>query len=123
MRRVLVALGLCCAAGFVGAAPAPVEEAPRLLIVSNRQGKPDIYLVNAEGRDAKKLTDGKSVSAYPAWSPDRKKIAFASDRDGTMNVYVMDADGRNVKQLTKGNEISRVPTWSPDGKKIAYCRR
>ena len=76
-----------------------------------------------KARDAKKLTDGKSVSAYPAWSHDRKHIAFASDRDGTLNVYVMDADGKNVKQLTKGTEISRGPTWSPDGKKIAFCRR
>src|SRR5262245_5860915 len=127
MGRVLIGLGLCCAAAVVSAAPAPGpaparDDKPGLLIVSKRDGNAEIYLVDAKGENARNLTNDNSEDSYPAWSPDGKKIAFASDRDGTTNIYVMDADGSNVKQLTKGDERSRCPAWSPDGKKIAFGR-
>jgi TolB protein len=57
-----------------------------LLVVSSRDGKADIFVVNSDGTGAKRLTDGKSINAYPAWSRDRREIAFASNRDGVMNV-------------------------------------
>jgi TolB protein len=121
MNRLLAAFGICFTATLC-AAPLPEKETPPLLIVSNRTGNPEIFLMNADGTGVKNLTNSKSVNAYPAWSPDRQKIAFASDRDGSMQIYVMDADGLNVKQLTKTGEVSRVPSWSPDGKKMAFCR-
>ena len=122
MRHPLATLALLFSVSVLQAAPAPPEEPLRLLVVSKRDGKADIFVVNADGSGRKRLTDGKSLNAYPAWSRDRRKIAFASDRDGGMNIYVMDVDGSNVKRLTKENGFSRVPSWSPDGKQIAFCR-
>src|SRR5580692_8690463 len=110
MRRLLASLGICCTVAVLWAAPAPVEDAPKLLIVSNRTGNAEIFLVDADGGHPKNLTNNKDVNSYPAWSPDRKKIAFSSNRDGGMNIYVMEADGANVKALTKGNELCRAPS-------------
>jgi TolB protein len=98
------------------------DDKPALLIVSQRTGNAEIFLVNVKGQGARNLTKSKSENSYPCWSPDGTKIAFASDRDGAMNIYVMDADGGNVKQLTKGDARSRCPAWSPDGKKILFTR-
>lgn len=78
--------------------------------------------MNADGSDAKNLTENQGQNTYPAWSRDGKKIAFISTRDGNSAIYVMDADGKNVKQLTNGERVDRAPAWSPDGKKIAFCR-
>jgi TolB protein len=122
MCRVALVLAAGCAAVSLYAAPVPGDVKPPLLVVSNRSGSPNIFLVQNDGSGAKNLTENSSINSYPTWSPDGKKVAFASDRDGTMNVYVMDADGKNVKALTSGGEVSRVPTWSGDGKSIAFCR-
>jgi TolB protein len=122
MRCLLTVLGVCVFAALLRAAPVPADEKPQLLIVSDRSGQAEIYLINADGTGkAKNLTNDKSFNAYPAWSPDRRKIAFVSDRDAVnLHIYTMDADGENVKQLTKGDSKCRVPTWSPDGKKIVF---
>ncbi len=107
MKRLLIVFGVCCAVAVLRAAPAPVDDAPKLLIVSYGNANSEIRLINLDGGKAKNLTNCKSLDAYPAWSPDGRKIAFTSDRDGTVNVYVMDADGDNVKQLTKGDRGCR----------------
>ena len=119
MRRLLLVLGVCYAATLAHAAPAP-KEADKLVLVSNRTGSADIFLISPDGKEAKNLTESKSTNSYPAWSPDGKKIAFASDRDGGMNIYVMDADGKNAKQLTKLGGLNSYAAWSPDGKQIVF---
>lgn len=99
----------------------PALKVPKLLIVSNRTGNNDIFLMNSDGTNAKNLTNHKASDVFPAWSPDGKQIAFTSNRDGDLNIYVMDADGRNLKQVTTG-KVNRAPTWSPHRKKIAFNR-
>lgn len=107
---------------LIGGAPVP-GDLPPLLVVGGRTGKPEIFLINADGTGSpRNLTNSKSVNTYPAWSPDHGHIAFVSDRDGNYQIYVMEADGSHVKQLTRGEQINRAPAWSPDGKKIAFCR-
>jgi TolB protein len=71
-------------------------------------GTPDIYLANADGSDAARLTSGES----PAWSPDGQRIAFYRSEA----IHVIDADGSNERRLHQGN----LPAWSPDGTRIVF---
>ena len=75
-----------------------------------------IYVVPTAGGELKRLTDGKSSSILPRWSPDGKKIAFAVGNQ----IWVMDADGENKEQITKISTGAVAPIWSPDGKWIAF---
>ena len=80
----------------------------------------DIYVMDGDGKNQRRLTVNPSVDRYPAWSPDGKKIAFVSNRKGGhQQIWVIDADGKNPIRLTDGF-VDIFPAWSPDGTKILY---
>ena len=96
-----------------------------------------IFVANADGSDAVRLTDGWN-DGWPSWSPDGSKILFTrsavdpgDDRciPGTphdfrcpTDIHVMDADGSNVVRLTDDPAGEFMPVWSPDGGLIAFAR-
>jgi TolB protein len=59
---------------------------------SNGGGKPQIYVMNADGSGVRRLTTGFANYA-PTWSPDGSSVAFISTRSGVPQIYVMSADG------------------------------
>ncbi len=82
--------------------------------------KSDIYAIDVNASQEKRLTDSPGLDIFPAWSPDGARIAFTSGRDGNWELYIMDSDGAHQRRLTRTPEDEGVPAWSPDGEKIAY---
>jgi len=113
----------------------------RIVFSSNQSGNYQIWSMNADGSDRKRLTDLKGRSALPRWSPDGSKIVFTSevrDAEGStsLEIFVMNSDGGGVQQLTSpaqaavggaGHSESEkmawnsVPAWSPDGSRIIFA--
>ena len=95
----------------------------QIVFDSTRDGNSEIYVMDSDGRNQKRLTKNQAYDGYPAWSPDGQQIVFVSKRDDVRyQIYVMDADGSNPKKLTDTLENSE-PSWSPDGQKIAFTRQ
>jgi TolB protein len=82
--------------------------------------KYDIYTVNKDGSNFKRLTNFNVYTAEGVLSPDGRKIVFTSLRDGDLDIYTMNVDGTNLKQLTHTLGYDGGPWWSPDGKQIVY---
>jgi hypothetical protein len=98
--------------------PSWSPDGKRIAFASDRDGPPNVYLMDADGRNVRRLTDAKEGSDQPTWSPDGMKIAFRRN----WNVFVMNADGSGVADLTGGaGSVNADPAWSPDGKRIAYA--
>lgn len=95
----------------------------RMAVVVSRDGAPEIYVVDADGRNPRRLTRHQAIDVSPSWSPDGRRIAFVSDRTGNPNLYVIHADGSQLRRLTFGGGYSTSPAWSPDGRWIAYETR
>ena len=106
-----------------------VDAQAQIAFVSKRDGNPEIYVMDTDGGNLRRLTNNPARDYAPSWSPDGKRIAFISDRDGhprripgwfTSEIYVMDADGGNPQNLTNHPSDDRSPSWSPDGTRIAF---
>ncbi|MGB7069086.1 MAG: hypothetical protein WBD22_06290 [Pyrinomonadaceae bacterium] len=83
----------------------------------------EIYLMDMDGRNPRRLTNNKVSDLYPNLSPDGRRIVFESGRlrskgdpDNLSDLFIMNADGTTQRHLVRGSSA----TWSPDGKHIAY---
>ena len=78
----------------------------------------DIWSVNANGTDLRRLTDEPWREFQAALSPDRRVIAYRSEPADYPELWLMNADGSGKRQLTPEGGF---PEWSRDGSLLAYA--
>ena len=79
-----------------------------------------IYLSDATGKNAVKLTKGDRNNSSPKWSPDGAWIGFLSNRDDKTNLYILPVQGGESERLTDVKTAVSNFEWSPDSKMLAY---
>lgn len=81
----------------------------------------ELYIVDYDGFNPRRVTVNRSLNILPAWSPDGRSLAYVSYRQGVPDVFVASVfEGRSAN-LTNGAGQSFAPSFSPDGKRIAYA--
>ena len=88
-----------------------------------------VFVMKADGSDARQVTPWSLRAGQPDWSPDGKRLVFYSNRSGptdvSANLYTIHADGTGLEQLTHagGGRIQYLSaSFSPDGAWIAFSR-
>jgi serine/threonine protein kinase len=99
---------------------------PQIAFVSERDGLPQIYLVNRDGTGLRSLTREAEGACQPEWSPDGTQLAYISPCVGLQERY----EGSSIFILTlssgRRDLISTLatgdydPAWSPDGSKLVF---
>jgi len=97
----------------------------QIAFMSARDGNPEIYVMNVDGSNVRRLTNHPAGDVTPTWSPSGTQIAFTSDRTGKPQIYVMSAvDGSNLRRLSTSESEADRPTWSPAPfNEIAFAAR
>ena len=72
----------------------------------------DIYVIDADGSDLRKLIGSSSNDLSPAWAPNGRQIMFERDR----SLWTASPDGKNQRRLRAGTS----PAWAYDGRRIAF---
>lgn len=91
----------------------------RIVFSSSRSGKFDLWIADADGTNARQLTQLPGGTFFPAVSPDGHTIVFENSRSGRSFLWKMDINGANPVQLTHGG-LDTTPLISPDGKMVVY---
>ena len=103
----------------------------KTIVFIRRDG--DIYRVDADGKNLRRLTSGNGYVEFrlsaqdrhgstdgPHVSPDGKRIAYIAVKSGVPNVYVMNVDGSGQTQITTRKTACGRVRWSPDSTQIAF---
>src|SRR5438128_12243930 len=83
------------------------------LVYTARQGVHDLWIVNVDGSNPRKLTDSAGDSQGATWAPNGRHLAFQSNRNGRWQIFAMLADGSAPELITRGPGDSTSPSWSP----------
>src|SRR5438552_12489123 len=124
VRRIQIALnGLTT--------PSWSPDGSQLVFTGYDGGLSDLFIINADGTNLRRLTNDKYADLQPSWSPDGKTIAFATDRGpdtdfgqlriGNTRIALYHLDSGSIEVLphmTAGKNIN--PQWAPDGRSIAF---
>lgn len=93
---------------------------PQIAFNTMRDGNLEIYVMDADGRNPRRLTARNIQDGCPEWSPDGQSIVFHRLWNGKLAIHVMEADGNNQRRLTDNPADDCWPSWSPDGQSITF---
>ncbi len=101
--------------------PAWSSDGGRLAYSSARTGDPEIYVSDAQGNGARRLTAFHGPDVSPVWNPKTNaQIAWVSGRTNLPQIYIMDSDGANISRMTDGG-YAISPSWSPSGQFLTFA--
>lgn len=84
----------------------------------------EIFVMDADGKNMKQVTNLGKASFAPFFHPDGKRIIFSSNygsKDGRdFNLFMINIDGTDLKQITFNPTFDGFPMFSPDGKYLVF---
>ncbi len=107
--------------GGTNLSPAWSPSGRELAYSSSRSGDPEIWVADANGGQARRVTSFRGPDVSPVFNPKTgAQIAWISGRTGLPQMYVMETDGSGVQRMTDSG-YATSPSWSPNGQFLAFA--
>ncbi len=83
----------------------------------------EIYLMDADGSNQRRLTDMPGYDGGPFFTPDGQHIVWRhfSEDGTTADIYTMRIDGSGIKRLTDFDSMSWAPYFHPSGAYVIFA--
>jgi TolB protein len=96
----------------------------QIAYVSERSGNKEIWMMDYDGANQHQISQLKSISLTPRWSPDASRIAFTCYVPfrgiTSAQICLYSADSNRLISFPRYRGTNSSPAWSPDGSEIAF---
>lgn len=113
----------------------PEEERKLLARQLVRPSKLEIWVADADGSNAKQVTDNGAANFGPFWHPDGKRVIFASNlhdpKSGNFELYLVHVESGKTERVTwfqrkregahRSDDFDGFPMFTRDGKRLVFC--
>jgi len=103
----------------INGAPSWSPDGRRLAITLSFEGNPDVYVLNVDNGQTRRITQSPAIDTEPVWADDQTLI-FTSNRSGGPQLYEVSASGGRADRITFEGNYNASATVSSDGKNIAF---
>ena len=110
--------------------PAATQAGSAIAFYSQRDGNLELYLMDPDGSNQRRVTSNEFDDDSPALSPDGSQIVFISSRDDPnpkscahscfYQLYLIHTDGSGEHRLIETEFSTTHPDWHPNGTKISF---
>ncbi len=81
---------------------------------SVEDGNSEVYIMDKDGKNKKRITFNLATDFSPTWSPDGSQLTFGRSPDGkweNFDLFIINIDGTGEKQLTESPGLDMRPIW------------
>lgn len=93
-----------------------------IAFTSDRTGQKEIWVMDYDGQNPRRITGHRSTSMSPAWSPDGESLGYTSFFNGPPGIYLAELASGRKKPIVSSGSLNTTPTFSPDGQRVAFAR-
>lgn len=90
-----------------------------------RPGVLDIYVMNADGSNKQRVTDGDGASFAPFMHPNGRQILFSSNMHEptgrNFDLYLVNVDGSGLERVTRHADFDGFPMFNRDGSVLVFA--
>lgn len=91
-----------------------------IAFVSDRSGSREIWLMDYDGTNQRRITEHRSMTLTPSFAPDGERLVYTGFTDEASYLYIVHRRGGGRQRIDTGVNLNTSPTFSPDGKTIAF---
>ncbi len=93
--------------------------------IEKNRSQTNIWLMDVQGRNSRRLTTADANDSGPVWSPDGSRIAFTSRRsdDEASALYILRLDGGEAEKVLELPFGVSNPQWHPNGRSLILGTR
>jgi TolB protein len=93
-----------------------------LAFTSDRSGQKEIWVMDYDGQNQRRITGHRSTSMSPSWAPDGESLAYTSFFNGPPGIYLAELASGRKRPIVNSGSLNTTPTFSPDGQRVAFAR-